>query len=129
MKRDMDLIREVMFVLERMTGTGHRTINGSDQAFGEVEASAALINYNLRLLVQKGLVDGAVMPANMGFMITGLTWAGHDFLDSIRDDEIWRKTKEGAEKAGGFTVDILGDLAKGFIKTQIKKYTGVVIPD
>jgi hypothetical protein len=54
-----------------------------------------------------------------------LSWAGDDFLDSVRDPEIWRQTKEGAKKAGGFTVELLGDLAKGLIKTQIKKHTGV----
>ena len=54
-----------------------------------------------------------------------LTWDGHDFLDSVRDEEIWRRTKEGAKAAGGFTFDIIKDLAKGLIKTQIKKHTDV----
>jgi hypothetical protein len=35
------------------------------------------------------------------------------------------KTKEGASQAGGFTVWLLADLAKGLIKTQIEKHTGV----
>ena len=54
-----------------------------------------------------------------------LTSSGHDFLDSIRDPEIWKKTKDGAKAAGCFTFELLGDLAKGFIKTQIKKRTGM----
>jgi hypothetical protein len=29
-----------------------------------------------------------------------LTWNGHEFLDAVRDDEVWRRTKEGARKAG-----------------------------
>jgi hypothetical protein len=37
-------------------------------------------------------------------------WPG---LDSIRNPKIWEKTKKGAEAAGGFTVDLLKDLAKG----------------
>jgi len=61
----------------------------------------------------------------IGFGLTGLTWHGHEFLDAIRDPEIWRRTKEGANKAGGFTVSLLADLAKGLIKTQIEKHTGV----
>jgi hypothetical protein len=24
-----------------------------------------------------------------------LTWDGHEFLDAIRDPEVWRRTKEG----------------------------------
>jgi hypothetical protein len=54
-----------------------------------------------------------------------LEWAGHDFLDSVRDPEIWAKTKQGAETAKGFTVDLLKDLAKGLVKKQIEDYTGV----
>jgi Hypothetical protein (DUF2513) len=50
---------------------------------------------------------------------------GHDFLDSIRDPEIWRKTKEGAEAAKGFSFDLLKALAKGLIKTQLEQRTGV----
>jgi hypothetical protein len=55
----------------------------------------------------------------------GLTWHGHDLVDSIRDPEIWKMTKEGVEKAGGFTFELIGELAKGFIKTKIEKHTGV----
>ena len=54
-----------------------------------------------------------------------LSWAGHDFVDSVRSAEVWAKTKKGAEAAGGFTVDLLKDLAKGFIKRQVEELTGV----
>ena len=56
-----------------------------------------------------------------------LTWRGHDFLDQVRDDEIWRLTKEGANKAKGFTFDLLASLARGLIKEKIKKHTGIEI--
>ncbi len=56
-----------------------------------------------------------------------LTWEGHDFLDSVRDPKIWAKTKDGALAAGGFTVDLLKDLAKGFVKKQIEERTGVTL--
>ncbi|MDQ6867300.1 MAG: DUF2513 domain-containing protein [Pseudomonadota bacterium] len=42
----------------------------------------------------------------------------HDFLDSIRDPDLWNKTKKGAKAAGGFTMDLLADLAKGLIKRR-----------
>jgi hypothetical protein len=72
-----------------------------------------------------GLVDeGGIRPAE-GFGFQSLTWEGHDFLDSVRDPKIWAKTKSGALAAGGFTVDLLKELAKGFIKKQIEERTGV----
>jgi hypothetical protein len=45
----------------------------------------------------------------------------------VRDPKIWAKTKDGALAAGGFTVDLLKDLAKGFVKKQIEERTGVTL--
>ena len=63
----------------------------------------------------------------MGVNFRSLTWAGHDFLDSIRDPIVWSKTKKGAMEAGGFTFDLLKDLAKGFLKKQIEERTEVAL--
>lgn len=52
---------------------------------------------------------------------------GHDFLDSIRDPDVWNKTKKGALAAGGFTLNLLNDLAKGFIKKKIEDSTGIML--
>jgi hypothetical protein len=59
------------------------------------------------------------------YYIKALTWKAHDFLDSVRDPEIWEKTRKGIEDAKGFTFDLIRDLAKGFVKKQIEDYTGV----
>lgn len=47
-----------------------------------------------------------------------VTWEGHEFLDKIRDDEIWRKTKEGASKLNSWGVKLIGDLATGYLKAK-----------
>lgn len=47
-----------------------------------------------------------------------LTWDGHEFLETIRDPEIWRKTKDGANKVGGWTVNLLAELGKGYLKAK-----------
>ena len=52
-------------------------------------------------------------PTHGIFAILRLTPAGHDFLDSVRSPEVRKKTKIGAEAAGGFTMDLLKDLARG----------------
>ena len=50
---------------------------------------------------------------------------GHDFLDSIRDPDVWDKTKKGALAAGGFAMDLLKKLATGFVKKKIEDSTGI----
>ncbi len=56
-----------------------------------------------------------------------LTWQGHDFLDSIRDPEIWQKTKTGAASAGSWTFNLLKDLATAYAKAKIREVTGVAL--
>jgi len=127
MKRDMDLIRALLFKLEelpmRRGGVVH--IPAGDESVAVTGYDIEQIDYHLSLIIEAGLIDdGGVHPMD-GIGFRRLTGKGHDLLDSIRDPEIWAKTKKGAAAAGGFTLDLLKDLAKGLIKKQIEKHTGV----
>jgi len=129
MRRDMDLIRAIMLKLEQMPrkqgileqllpGEGGMVFDGFSP--GEVA-------YHLELILESGFLvtHGTMMSGEILF--DRLSVAGHDFVDSVRSPEVWAKTKKGAEAAGGFTVDLLKDLAKGFIRKQIEDMTGVKI--
>jgi len=127
MKRDMDLIRELLLKLESL-----ETRPGSIWHFMPDDTEVAIpgyapdaIEYQVRLMIQAGLIDTGGRGTMQGFMFRSLTWEGHDFLDSIRDPEVWAKTKTGAAAAGGFTVDLLKELARGFVKKKIEDLTGV----
>ena len=83
------------------------------------------INYHLTLIREAGFIDDGGFKPMRGMGFRGLTWAGHDFLDAVRDPEIWARTKKSAEHVKGFTIDLLRDLAKGLLKKQLEEYTGV----
>lgn len=127
MQRDMDMIRELLLRIEAVDLPAGSAVMLSLRHEPLVHPGENIdsIAYHMRLLITAGLVDPTNVQGADSFGIRGLTWSGHDFLDSIRDPEIWRQTKEAANKAGGFTLDLLADLAKGFIKTQLEKHTGV----
>ena len=122
MKRDMDTVRELLL---RIDDADYLPARPTPQyvhfnAFVRPGEDPDRLSYHLRLLIEAGFAKADPL----GFVaISGLTWQGHEFLDSVRDPEIWRKTKEAAAKVGGSTLEILGALAKGFIKTQLEKYT------
>ena len=126
MTRDMDLIRELLLLLEAYPlELGDTAMIGLDAFEAALPSySAAQIDYNLSQIRDAGFIYDVDGPS-LGIGFRGLTWAGHDFLDSIRDPAIWGRAKEGAGAAGGFTVDLLKDLAKGLVKKQIEDYTGV----
>jgi hypothetical protein len=127
MKRDMDMVRELLLRIEslHLPAGSADFLSAREEPLAHSNDDPDSIAYHMRLLIAAGLIDPTKTQGADSFGVRGLTWAGHDLLDSIRDPAIWKQTKEGAEKAGGFTVDLLGELAKGLIKTQIEKYTGI----
>jgi len=124
MKRDMDL---KLLKLESVPSEMGDVFSFSpeDKEVSVEGYTPAQIEYHLSLLREIRFIECPGSQPMLGITFSGLTWAGHDYIDAVRDPDIWRKTKQGAEAAGGFTIDILRDLAKGFIKTQIKRHTGV----
>lgn len=60
------------------------------------------IGYHLDLIVKAGLTARSVSHPAIGFMFKEPSWAGHDFLDSIRNPNVWSKTKQVVSAAGGF---------------------------
>ncbi|MFM9934987.1 MAG: DUF2513 domain-containing protein [Novosphingobium sp.] len=125
MKRDFDLIREILLHVEQTA----KPLSPEYYYHFEHEDRDGVAN-SLQLMADKGLIEAEEAPVHGAhpsdwYAQVRLTWDGCDFLDSIRDDEIWKKTKAGASAAGGFTFDLLKALAKGLIKKKIETHTGV----
>ena len=126
MKRDMDLIRTLLIQIEESaspTSLGNLVTQNPGVKFPELQ-------YNLKQLYDAEYIEGVYTAfASGGFDLLRieLTWKGHDFIDSVRDDEVWAKTKKGAEEARGFTIDLLKDLAKGLVKKKIEEHTGITL--
>jgi hypothetical protein len=126
MQRDMDLVRQLMLKLEALplAQGSIALLNGTDERMRVDGYTPDQVDYHLSLLADQGWIEvGRRLSHSIGFR--KLTPSGHDFVDSVRDPEIWRKTKEGALAVGGITFDLLKDLAKGFIKKQIEARTGI----
>lgn len=127
MKRDMDLLRELLLKLEALPirRGGIVTITPDAEEIAVPGYDIDQVDYHLSQIKQAGFIDegGARPMTGIGFRC--LTPAGHDFLDSVRNPETWAKTKKAAAGAGGFTLDLLKDLAKGFLKKQLEERTGV----
>jgi hypothetical protein len=125
MKRDMDLAREILLEVERHDGDPWDLPTSFTMA-----GDAARLAYHAMLLHQAGFIHAVDYSGGetLDWRPVYLTWDGHEFLDTIRDKAIWEKTKQGAAAAGGFSVDLLKDLARGFLKKQVEDFTGVKLP-
>ena len=129
MKLDPDLVRELLLWGERELPSNSGELNfPAIDGFGETE-----IAYNCLLANEAGFFESIKVQSAGEYFVQAyprkLTYQGHQYLETIRDDKIWAKAKEGATKIGSFSLETLGTVAKAVVAVQIKKYTGLEIDD
>lgn len=96
MKRNMDLVREILLEIEKQyvsTAIYNLKVEGYD---------AETIAYHCKILYEAGLIsDYKAQYADntiYSFGVGSLTWDGNDYLDKVRDNSTWRKTKDAIAK-------------------------------
>jgi hypothetical protein len=119
MKRDMDLIRQILLAVEQ-----------DDDATGRHEVSVNIeghlpikVEYHVRLAAEDGLLIAmdAGVESQIAVLPTRLTPAGHDFLEASRDITIWQRAKILAVKTGGESVAVLMGIMIEIGKERLKK--------
>ena len=122
MKRDLELIRELLLFFEEK----------QDDAPVEVPPiegySQYQIAYHLLLMHEAGFLHGERQrslsdPERVISVIPfTLTWQGHEFLQSIKDDNMWRKLKEHVLKpSASWSFAFIGE----WIKHELKRTFGL----
>lgn len=103
MKRDMELIRALLL---RTEGAEVDLSSWTDEQ----------VVYHEVLLIDAGLVEGEklqTMGAPPQAMIFRLTWEGHDFIDSARNESMWKGALQTVgEKVGTVSLGILAEYLK-----------------
>ena len=90
----------------------------------------ALVSYHVMQLHEAGFLVGKKLGGlnHFEWQPKHLTYKGHEFLDTVRDEEIWRRTKAGAEKAGGAGLGLLLEIGKAYDKQMFKEKLGIELP-
>jgi hypothetical protein len=127
MKRDLDLIRDILLDVESWNDSqpltlGRLTYDGK---------TTQEIGYQIELLDDVGYIDVRIIKDHVGIgyldaFIVRMKMAGHEYLDSVRNPEVWNKTKTTLEKVGGgAALDVVKDIASKFLAELVKTYTGL----
>lgn len=107
MKRDMDLIRLLLLYMENKTAT-EGILDRSITVDGYTETQIGL---HLNMMADAGLLVFEASKTKSGRIIETypfeLSWKGFEYLDIIRDPEVWRESKLAAKKIGGASFDML----------------------
>lgn len=132
MKRDMDMIRDLLLQIEggktsfQILPKSHAAHLGMSDEDAMDDAAAYKMERHIELLQEAELATFTRSSGGVWFDAK-ITWSGYEFLETVKDPEIWDQAKSGVARAGGAGLELLGQLAKGLVKTQIEKHTGVDI--
>jgi hypothetical protein len=119
MKRDFELVRKLLLYFEAKSNDkmdSSPTIDG----YSDLD-----IQYHLLLMDEAGLLRCEKEKSTSSDRIIkvypfSLTWAGHEFLDASRNENIWERAKKMAgDKIGAIPFDVLKALLIHIVKDTL----------
>lgn len=126
MTRDLSLIRELLLLIETKPKNNYlftvsdipRDTAGDYRAYTEDS-----VWQHLELLKEAKLIEADFRIREDGQYINakikGITWEGYEFLESVRETDIFNKIKAQLGKISNFTIPIVQQLGAEFIKAKL----------
>lgn len=116
LKRNLDLIHHILITTE-----ASNSLKTCTDDYVNDEYSFEEVSYHISLLTDDGYVIAKVVPTcgtlYASYIVERLTNKGHDFLDSIRNETVFAKTKSRIiSTVGAATLDIVKDVAINITK-------------
>jgi hypothetical protein len=107
----MDLVRAILLKVEESEPF---TVN--EKSFSDAGYDPFDVARHVELMEEARLLEAGIARASgagaIAARIERLTWPGHDFLDSVRSDTVWQKTKATIlEKVGSASFDVIKAVA------------------
>lgn len=122
MKRDLNLIRDILLVAEAAKPEQRVALNDFEELYPD---RLEEVSEHVQLLDRVGLLDATISKAvstrgPRAFVINRIEWAGHDYLDAVRDPGIWAKTQQQLKSVGGSaTLEIVKAVAVKIISQTL----------
>ena len=108
MKRDMNTIRDILLKIEE---TPRERLDYLEPPTG---CSYTKMTEHLIMLDDAGFIEGELIATfqERRYLVHNITWDGHDYLETIRNPEVWKKVQEKLKPVGGdFAVEVVKELA------------------
>jgi hypothetical protein len=108
MKRDMDLVRKLLLLIEE---EGHDR-NGWIEEIAVEGYTDLQVSQHIWLLGNGGFIEIIDLSAEETcYRPRCLTWRGTEFVETVRDRDIWDRTKSIAGRVGTGSLSMLMEIA------------------
>lgn len=117
MKCDRNLVRKMLLEIENQE-SGYAPGNIVIEDYNQEQ-----IRYHAYIMTQGGLIE-SISCTNLNSnspqaIPKNLTWAGHEFIATARNDTLWKKAMNMVnEKGGSITISALSQLLGSLMKQQ-----------
>ena len=126
MKLNYDCVRSVLLTVEK-SKTIDEELNLNPLAVETIfeqlpKYEDSEILYTIEKLKEAGYINAALHFAAGHFIdgtVSSITYSGHEYLDNIREPEVWRKVKAMLKNAGATTLPLISQAAKMLIGSQL----------
>lgn len=116
MELKQDCVREVLLYLEKNCKLNDFISSSQIEIDG---FSTEDITYTLNKLEEGSFVNIVSRDLDGDMLIKDITYHGHQFLDNIRDKNIWTETKTKVSKVKSVSLSILEQVAAQIITSKL----------
>lgn len=122
MKLNSELVREAMIYFEEKCSFEKVIVSTNIDINGYTKED---ITYTVLKLKEAGYINtgkpcyGYELPI---VHISSLTWNGHKFLDTVRDDKVWKKTKDIVNRFTSVSINIIENVATNVLMNMINNW-------
>ena len=118
MRLNPDCIRDILLFIESTTNSKIRSVGFVSILENLSQYDEDTIHYHLYQIKNSELILNLHVSGGKPFLIGDLSTKCHEFLENIRSDSNWNKTKEIAGNIGSFSINNLSQIAIGVV-TQL----------
>ena len=122
MKRDLDLVRQLLLQIEGLPA-------GPPAQYRTSEIEDPVLLAHFELVIASGLVNGTISRSQNSrgdvISIAGLTWEGHEWIETVRSQSVWNEAKAMLlDNGGALTYELTKAAASKILRARLDVAAG-----
>jgi DNA-binding PadR family transcriptional regulator len=119
LKLNQDLVRLLLLQIEDKTGP-YEPLELSDISIKDYSYEEIL--YTTERLLEAGYIKARLKTTDLhrNQVIYSLTWDGHKFLDTVRDNVVWRRTNDIVKKLSSVSLSLILHIGEQVILDMVR---------